>query len=105
MTKIYRLHEILSHMGNSKEDYYLEFLGTKSLDAGIIRLHEGQSDRQSPHSIDEIYYVIEGEGLISINGKNHQINKGSLVFVPANTEHRFHGNKADMIILYVFAKG
>jgi mannose-6-phosphate isomerase-like protein (cupin superfamily) len=105
MTKIYRLNEILSSIGNSKEDYYLEFLGTKSLDAGIIRLHEGQSDRQSPHSIDEIYYVIEGEGLISINGKNHQINKGSLVFVPANTEHRFHGNKGDMIILYVFAKG
>jgi mannose-6-phosphate isomerase-like protein (cupin superfamily) len=105
MEKIYRLRDIISRMSNLKEEYYLEFLNTKSLDAGIIRLGEGQLDNQSTHSLDEIYYVIEGEGLISINGKNHQISKGSLVFVPANTNHRFHGNKGELIVLYIFAKG
>jgi mannose-6-phosphate isomerase-like protein (cupin superfamily) len=103
--KIYRLRDIISHMSNLKEEYYLEFLNTKSLDAGIIKLGEEQLDNQSTHSLDEIYYVIEGEGLISINGKNHQISNGSLVFVPANTKHKFHGNKGELIVLYIFAKG
>jgi mannose-6-phosphate isomerase-like protein (cupin superfamily) len=103
--KIYRLRDIISHMSNLKEEYYLEFLNTRSLDAGIIRLGEGQLDNQSTHSLDEIYYVVEGEGLISISGKNHQISNGSFVFVPANTRHRFHGNKGELIVLYIFAKG
>lgn len=103
MESFHELKNILSTIG--KDEYFSEFLRTKSLDAGIIRLLEGQLDSQSVHPIDELYYVIEGEGLISINRKNHRINKGSLVFVPANTEHRFHGNKGELIILYVFAKG
>ena len=105
MQKIYRLAEIISDMSNLKEEYYLEFLNTRNLDAGIIRLGQGQSDNQSTHSLDELYYVIEGEGLISINGKNHQIGNGSFVFVPANTKHRFHGNKGELIVLYILAKG
>jgi mannose-6-phosphate isomerase-like protein (cupin superfamily) len=102
--KIFRLRDIISSMNNLKEEYYLEFLNTRSLDAGIIKLQEGQLDNQSTHSLDELYYVIEGKGLISINGKSHQISNGSLVFVPANTKHRFHGNKGELKVLYIFAK-
>ncbi|HJR48441.1 MAG TPA: cupin domain-containing protein, partial [Nitrososphaeraceae archaeon] len=77
----YELDNIISTIG--KDEYFAGFLNTKSLEAGIIRLREGQIDTQSMHSTDEIYYVIEGKGLIAISGKNHQINRGSLVFVPA----------------------
>lgn len=103
--KIYRLGDIISHMSNLKEEYYLEFLNTRNLDAGVIKLGPGQLDNQSTHSLDEIYYVIEGEGLIRINRKDHQVGNGSLVFVPANTKHRFHGNKRELIVLYIFARG
>jgi mannose-6-phosphate isomerase-like protein (cupin superfamily) len=102
MELFYELENIISTLG--KDEYFAGFLNTKSLEAGIIRLREGQIDTQSRHSMDEIYYVIEGKGLIDISGKNHQINRGSLVFVPAHTEHRFHGNKGEIIVLYIFAK-
>jgi mannose-6-phosphate isomerase-like protein (cupin superfamily) len=102
MELIYELDNIISTIG--KDEYFAGFLNTKSLEAGIIRLREGQIDTQSMHSMDEIYYVIEGKGLIAISGKNHQINRGSLIFVPAHTEHRFHGNKGEIIVLYIFAK-
>ena len=104
MERIYELGKILSGLEGSKEDYYVDFLNTKSFEAGIIRLGKDQEDTQSTHSVDEIYYVIEGEGLIRIGGKNYEVHKGIVVFVPFNTEHRFHGNKGDLIVLYVFAK-
>lgn len=104
MENIYELGKILSDLEDSKEDYFVDFLNTKSFEAGIIRLHRDQEDTQSTHSVDEIYYVIEGEGLIRIGGKNYEVRKGKIVFVPASTEHRFHGNKGDLIVLYVFAK-
>ena len=104
MERIYELGKILSGLEGSKEDYYVDFLNTKSFEAGIIRLGKDQVDTQSTHSLDEIYYVIEGEGLIRIGGKNYEVRKGIVVFVPSNAEHRFHGNKGDLIVLYVFAK-
>lgn len=105
MERIYELGKILSGLEDSKKDYYVDFLNTKSFEVGIIRLHRDQEDTQSTHSADEIYYVIEGEGLTRIGGKNYEVSKDKIVFVPANTEHRFHGNKGDLIVLYVFAKG
>jgi mannose-6-phosphate isomerase-like protein (cupin superfamily) len=104
MERIYELGKILSGLEQSREDYYLDFLNTKSFEAGIIRLRKNQEDTQSTHPVDEIYYVIQGEGLIRIGGKNYEVCKGRIVFVPANTEHRFHGNRGYLIVLYVFAK-
>jgi mannose-6-phosphate isomerase-like protein (cupin superfamily) len=103
MELFYELDNIISAIG--KDEYFAEFLNTKSLEAGIIRLREGQLDTQSAHSMDEIYYVIDGKGLIAIDGKDHQINRGSLILVPAHTKHMFHGNKGEIIVLYIFAKG
>jgi mannose-6-phosphate isomerase-like protein (cupin superfamily) len=68
-------------------------------------LRKDQKDTQTTHSLDELYYVIEGEGYILVNQKNHRISKGTTIFVPAYTEHTFHGNHGDLIVLYVFARG
>lgn len=104
MERTYELGKILSGLEDSKGDYYVDFLNTKSFEAGIIRLRKDQEDTQSTHSVDEIYYVIEGEGLIRIGGENYEVHKGIVVFVPANTKHRFHRNIGDLIVLYVFGK-
>lgn len=54
--------------------------------------------------VDEIYYVIKGNGHIEINGKDHPVKQGSFIFVPAATKHRFHRNNQDLIIFYVLGK-
>jgi mannose-6-phosphate isomerase-like protein (cupin superfamily) len=98
----YELENILSTLDN--DDYFADFLNTKSLEAGIMRVRIDQNDTQTSHSMDELYYVIEGEGYLRINGKNHKVRKGTIIFVPANSEHNFHGNQADLIVLYIFPK-
>ena len=70
MERIYDLGKILSGLEGSKEDYYVDFLNTRRFEAGIIRLRKDQEDTQATHSVDEIYYVIEGEGLIRIAGED-----------------------------------
>jgi mannose-6-phosphate isomerase-like protein (cupin superfamily) len=76
----------------------IDFISTKGIQAGIIRLHPGENGTQGSHSVDEVYYVIEGNGFIKLDGKDHQIREGTSIFVPANAEHRFHGNKQDLVI-------
>ena len=98
----YELENILSTLDN--DDSFVDFLNTRSLEAGIIRLRVDQRDTQTSHPIDEIYYVIEGEGYLRINGKNHRVRKGTIVFVPAYTDHKFHGKQGNLIVLYIFPK-
>lgn len=81
---------------------YADFLQTGGIEAGIIRMHPGEKDTQAPHPFDELYYVVEGSGQIEIDGKSHQVNEGSVIFVKARAKHRFYGNKGDLLVLYVF---
>jgi mannose-6-phosphate isomerase-like protein (cupin superfamily) len=60
MKKRYELNDLLSEF-EERKGYFIDFLTTKSIQAAIIRLSPSQKDTQEPHSVDEIYYVIEGE--------------------------------------------
>jgi mannose-6-phosphate isomerase-like protein (cupin superfamily) len=98
-SKVFELNNPLSEL-NDQGGYFIDFISTKGIQAGIIRLHAGENDTQEPHSVDEVYYVIEGNGYIKLDGKDHQINQGTCIFVPAKAYHRFHGNKQGLVIFY-----
>ncbi|HYA85286.1 MAG TPA: cupin domain-containing protein [Candidatus Bathyarchaeia archaeon] len=98
-SKVFELSKVLSEL-DGQGGYFIDFINRKSIQAGIIRLHPGEDDNQEPHSVDEVYYVIEGNGFIKLDGKDHQIRPGTSIFVPAKADHRFHGNKQDLVIFY-----
>jgi mannose-6-phosphate isomerase-like protein (cupin superfamily) len=100
-SKVFELNKLLSEL-NDQGGYFIDFISTKGIQAGIIRLHPGEIDTQGPHSVDEVYYVIEGNGFIELDGKHHQIRQGTSIFVPAKADHRFHVNKQDLVIFYAF---
>jgi mannose-6-phosphate isomerase-like protein (cupin superfamily) len=99
-SKVFELNKLLSEL-DGQGGYFIDFINTKGIQAGIILLHPGENDSQERHSVDEVYYVIEGSGFIKLNGKDHQICHGTCIFVPANADHRFYGNKQDLVIFYV----
>lgn len=99
--EIFKLSEILSKLDNINS-YFLTLLSSNSTSIGIIRLKRGEKDNQQPHITDELYYVIEGSGLIEIDGEDHVIEQGTFILVPANIKHRFHDNKSLLIVLYMF---
>ena len=84
--------------------YFLDFLKVRDLEAGIIVLHPREKNTQKPHSADELYYVIEGRGFIELGKGKRPVKKGSILFVPARTDHRFYGNKENLVVLYMFAE-
>jgi mannose-6-phosphate isomerase-like protein (cupin superfamily) len=84
-SKVHELNNLLSEL-NDQGGYFIDFMSTKGIQAGIIRLHPGENDTQEPHSVDEVYYVIEGSGFIKLDGKDHQIRQGtSILFLPKLT--------------------
>ena len=98
----YELFHLLDQRNQSGQDY-LEFLRVPSLSAGLYMLEAGAVDMQEPHTEDEIYYVISGRGFIQVDQESRPVEAGSLVYVKALVEHRFHTIIEDLRVLVIFA--
>ena len=101
---VYRFQELETKRSESGKAY-LPFLNVESMHCGIYSLTAGSSDGQQPHAEDEVYYVEAGEAKINILGKDYDVRKGSIIFVPAKAQHHFHSIKSDLKTLVFFSKG
>jgi mannose-6-phosphate isomerase-like protein (cupin superfamily) len=59
------------------------------LEVGVYVLVAPEPDRQQPHEDDELYVVLEGTGVLEVEGAPVPVREGSAVFVEAHAEHRF----------------
>jgi len=82
---------------------YLEFLRVSSLSVGVYSLPKGGADPQKPHTEDEVYVVSQGKATIRVGDEDRTVEAGSVVFVAANVEHRFHSITEDLTVLVFFA--
>lgn len=82
---------------------YVEFLRRYSMSMGLYRLDRGAQDPQSPHLEDEVYVVLEGRAKIQVGAEDRSVDKGSIVFVPKNMEHRFHSIEDSLLLLVFFS--
>ena len=48
-----------------------------------------EPDRQQPHDYDEVYIVLEGSGVLEVEGVATPLEEGGALFVAAGDEHRF----------------
>ena len=97
----FEFSELVNQQGQSGERY-LEFLAVPAMSLGVYSLPAGGVDTQPPTE-DEIYYIVSGRCTMSVDGEDRPLEPGSVVFVAASVEHRFHTITEDMNILVVFA--
>ena len=64
--------------------------------SGHLKLHR--------HTQAELYHVISGTGVVSIEGVEYEVGKGSVVFIPGDAEHGIRNvGDEELTWLYVFA--
>jgi mannose-6-phosphate isomerase-like protein (cupin superfamily) len=61
------------------------------VEVGVHVLVAPEPDRQQPHEDDEIYVVLEGRGVLTVEGEEFPLTEGDAVFVPAGALHQFTG--------------
>ncbi len=82
---------------------YLEFLRVPALSAGLYVLPAGGTDPQQPHEQDEVYYVVNGRARFRVGEDDQPVAPGTLLYVPAREEHRFHSIEEELTVLVLFA--
>ena len=98
--RTWELDEVVA-AGKAAGVRYHEFLRVPDLSAGVYVLDAGGLDPQSPHTEDELYYVVSGIARVTVGEEVRDIGPGSLIFVAATVPHRFH-DIAERLVLLVF---
>jgi mannose-6-phosphate isomerase-like protein (cupin superfamily) len=71
------------------------------LEIGVYVLVAPEPDRQQAHKDDKVYVVLEGNGVLDVDGKRVELFEGDVMFVPAGAEHRFVGYENDLTLLVI----
>ena len=94
--------DLISQQKDSNK-LYLEFLKVPDLSMGLYVLPAGGTDPQSPHTEDEVYYVVSGRAKIKVADEDRDVQAGSIVYVAKNVEHRFHSIEEELKVIVFFA--
>ncbi len=98
----FELLDVIKQQSRSGKPYF-EFLRVPDLSVGVYQLLVGDTDIQSPHTEDEVYYVVEGKAKIKVADEDRDVKAGSVIHVAKNVAHRFHSIEEDLIVLVFFA--
>ncbi len=93
----------LERLQRQTDDPYYEFLRVPALNCGLYVLPAGATDRQTPHDEDEVYVVLDGLGVFTVEGADRTVQKGSVLYVKAGVDHRFHSITEDLSVLVLFS--
>jgi mannose-6-phosphate isomerase-like protein (cupin superfamily) len=70
---------------------------------GVYVLVAPEADRQQPHADDEVYVVLEGSGVLEVEGEHVPVGEGDAVFVEAGADHRFSAYE-QLAVLVIFER-
>ena len=82
---------------------YNEFLRRRGMSVGLYVLPVGAEDKQTPHSADEVYVVLQGRGRVRVVDEQVEVKPGSVISVDHGEDHQFLDVTEDLHMLVVFA--
>jgi mannose-6-phosphate isomerase-like protein (cupin superfamily) len=95
--------DLIAAQDRPGEHTYVDFLRKDMLSLGLAIWPAGGEDTQEPHLEDEVYVVMSGRGQIRVAGEDRAVSPGSVVYVGARVEHRFHSVEEDLQVLVFWA--
>ena len=59
-------------------------------------------NEQAPHEQDELYFVVQGTGVLFHDGRRESFGRGDAMFVAAGVEHHFEDFTDDLAVWVAF---
>jgi mannose-6-phosphate isomerase-like protein (cupin superfamily) len=94
------VREALEHLPGPQGERFAELFRHGTLSIEIYAPRGG--DPQSPHTLDEVYAVVQGRGQFRNGADRHPFGPGDVLFVAAGVEHRFEDFTDDLVVWVIF---
>ena len=92
--------EAIAQLPGPKGERFVELFRHGSLS---VELYAPRGvDPQGPHTRDEVYAVVRGNGWFRNGDDRHRFGPGDVLFVPAGVVHRFEEFTDDMVVWVFF---
>ena len=76
---------------------------TRELTSGVCEIAPGGELALHRHPPLELYYFLEGTGVVTLGRDDYAVHPGSTIYIPGGTPHRIHNNGATLLkLFYVF---
>lgn len=66
----------------------------------LVRVSDGTSHSHSGY--DEVYYVLSGTGVVSIDGEDYDLRPGAVAVIPAGLDHNISADKGKELEFIIF---
>ena len=77
---------------------------SSALTLGVGRLVPGAALREHRHEQPEVYLVLEGSGVVTIDGSVRRVDAGAAVFIPGDAPHSIEcTGDAELRVAYALA--
>ena len=100
---IWPLADIRNELGKGATSFHV-FLDNETMKAELYEIPAGANDMQSPHKLDELYFVIAGRAKFTNDGNVSDVKPGDSIFVKAFAAHRFYDIMEDLSLMVFFSK-
>ncbi|MCL4301870.1 MAG: cupin domain-containing protein [Anaerolineae bacterium] len=81
-----------------------ERTSTEALTAGVAEIRPGNRLKVHRHAPAELYYLLAGEGMVTIDGTEYPVGVGTAVFIPGNAAHGIRNTGQTLLrFFYAFA--
>ena len=97
------LDDIVAQARAAPDGYAAEVLRSDLLSVGLYLLPAAGNDDQTPHNEDEVYYAVSGKATLRVGAEDHQVQSGTLLFVPALATHYFHDIEEELVLVVFWA--
>ncbi len=81
-----------------------DLCGAEGISAGFYKLMPGDSSKNDIHDVEEMYYVVSGNGRLTIGDETFLVEPGMVAYIPARQWHQSTNIGDDeLCYLWVFA--
>ena len=77
--------------------------GSVHMSTTLVEMTPGGKQRIHCHETEQCYYILEGEGLMTIGQETQRVTPGDCVFIPSNKAHGLNNDSG--VVLKYFSAG
>ncbi len=59
----------------------------KHLTTTLVQVESGGEQRLHSHAPEQVYFILEGSGVITVGAELQEVGAGDCIFIPADTPH------------------
>jgi len=76
--------------------------GSKNLSITVVEMEPGGTQHVHSHEPEQMYYIMEGSGLMTVGEERRQVEAGECVFIPSFARHGLE-NTGGAVLRYLSA--